>query len=68
VSEAKAEKVASATILSSPAVSDPDDIRQRETLTNGFGGLNDTLADSGASLRAAACNKDKAAFVSISDD
>lgn len=36
--------------VSTPVVADPDDIWQRETLTNGFGGLNDKLADSGIEL------------------
>jgi len=31
-------------------VADPDDIWQRETLTNGFGGLADKLADSGVEV------------------
>ncbi|MFH1716613.1 MAG: carbohydrate porin [Planctomycetota bacterium] len=33
--------------FSTPAVAGPDDIWQRDTLTNGFGGLNDSLADQG---------------------
>ena len=39
-------------ILSVSAVSDPDDsdLWHRETLSNGFGGLTDTLADSGIEL------------------
>jgi len=41
-----AEPVAS-NLLDAEAVQDPDDIWQRETLTNGFGGLADKLADSG---------------------
>jgi len=41
-----AEPVAS-NLLDAGAVQDPDDIRQRETLTNGFGGIADKLADSG---------------------
>ena len=36
--------------VSTPAVADPDDIWQRESLTNGFGGLSDALADSGIEL------------------
>lgn len=36
--------------VSTPVVADPDDIWQRETLTNGFGGLNDALADSGIEI------------------
>ncbi len=41
-----AEPVAS-NLLDADAVQDPDDIWHRETLTNGFGGLADKLADSG---------------------
>ena len=41
-----AEPVAS-NLLDAETVQDPDDIWQRETLTNGFGGLADKLADSG---------------------
>ena len=39
-------------ILSAPAVADPDDsdLWHRDTVTNGFGGLADTLADSGVEL------------------
>lgn len=42
----EAEPVAS-NLLDAEAVQDPDDIWQRETLTNGFGGIADKLADSG---------------------
>jgi len=38
---------AASNLLDAEAVQDPDDIWQRETLTNGFGGLADKLADSG---------------------
>ncbi len=49
--EAKeAQAVESPMILAATAVTDPDDIWERETLTNGFGGLNDKLADSGIEL------------------
>jgi porin len=41
------QQAGSPMILSAPSIADPDDIWQRETLTNGFGGLSDTLADSG---------------------
>ncbi len=39
-------------ILSAPAVADPDDsdLWSRDTLTNGFGGLADTWADSGVEV------------------
>jgi porin len=39
-------------VLAVSAVPDPDDsnLWNRETLTNGFGGLNDTLADSGIEI------------------
>ncbi len=35
------------TASSTSVVADPDDIWERDTLTNGFAGLNDSLADSG---------------------
>jgi len=46
-SEAHGQATDGLTAFSTPAAADPDDIWQRETLTNGFGGLNDSLADKG---------------------
>ena len=46
-SEAHSQATDGLTAFSTPVVAGPDDIWQRETLTNGFGGLNDSLADKG---------------------
>jgi porin len=49
-SGADSQQANSTKISSEPDVADPDDIWQRETLTNGFWGLSDSLADSGIEL------------------
>jgi porin len=51
-STVSASETAEPKILIAPAVADPDDsdLWNRDTLTNGFGGLGDTLADSGIEL------------------
>jgi porin len=46
-SEARNQTPDRPTTSSTPVVADPDDIWRRETLTNGFAGLGDKLAESG---------------------